>query len=86
MITLPALHSFKKFSLSYEFIATLPNFIDRETKVMLKDITLENGKTLRGSYQVTFFSFKIRDTCNDILYCLNSQKNNLSFDVTPVLL
>ena len=54
MIALPALHSFKKLSLSYGFLASSLNFFDRETKVMLKEITSEKGKTLSGSYQVNF--------------------------------
>ena len=45
MIALPASHSFRKLSLSYEFLATSPNFFDRETKVMLKEITSEKRKT-----------------------------------------
>ena len=45
MIALPALYSFKELSLSYGFLATSPNFFDRETKVMLKEITSEKRKT-----------------------------------------
>ena len=86
MIPLPALHNSKKLSLSYGFLATSPNFFDRETKVMLKEITSEKGKTLSSNYQVNFFSIKIRDTCIDLSHCLNSQKNNLSFSLKRALL
>ena len=52
MIALPALDSFKKLSSSYGFLATSPNFFDRETGIMLKEITSEKAKTLSGNYQV----------------------------------
>ena len=62
MIALPALQSLKKLFLSYEILATSPNFFDCETKVMLKEInSKKKGKTLGGNYQVNFFSTKIRD-------------------------
>ena len=46
MIALPALQSLKKLFLSYEFLATSPNFFDCETKVMLKEINSKKGKDL----------------------------------------
>ena len=61
MIALPALQSLKKLFLSYGFFATSPNFFDRETKVMLKEISSKKGKTFSGNYQVNFFPTKIRD-------------------------
>ena len=86
MIALPALHSFKKLPLSYRFLATSSKFFDHDTRVMLKEITSEKGKALSGNYQVNFFTTKMRDTCNDISHCFNSQKNNLSLEVKRVLL
>ena len=62
MIVLPVIHSFKKLFLSYGFLAISPNYFDRETGVMLKNITLVKCKRLGGNYQVNFFSTKIQDT------------------------
>ena len=55
MIALPALQSLKKLFLSYEILATSPNFFDCETKVMLKEINLKKGKDLRRQLPSKFF-------------------------------
>ena len=73
------------FSLSYALFATSPNYFDLETKVMLKEITSEKGKTLSGNYQVNIFSTKIRDKTRHS-HCLNSQKISLAFDLKHALL
>ena len=62
MIVLLVINNFKKLFLSYGFLATSPNDFNRDTGVMLKNITSEKGKRLGGNYQVNFFSTKIRDT------------------------
>ena len=92
MIALPASHSFRKLSLSYEFLATSPNFFDPEPKVMLKEITAEKRKTysakLPGKCLLNqiMWQDKAQDICNEIYHCLNSQKDNLSFDLNRFLL
>ena len=46
----------------------------------------KKGKDVERNYQVNLFSTKIRDTCNEIPYSLNSQNNKLSSGAKGMLL
>ena len=78
-----SLHSFKKLSLSYGFLATSPNFLTVRLSYVKRD-NFRIGKDVKWQLPGKFFfnqnkrQDKTQNTSNDISHCLNSQKNNLS--------